>query len=150
MEDILSNKSLSKIADEVYQYNKKATLWDVLVVVLSKQGNVEPFIIWILSDLPVMGLVARGHSANYIASFLEMPSKEVTATCTTWGMRCFKQTLDFDPTMVYNEGMTVAEFKTKVAPLLAVMPPDEIFEDAIINVEKYRSICKLLDKWEKE
>ena len=150
MEDILNNESLNKIAEEVYQRNKKATLWDIFVAILAKKGNVEPFVIWILSDLPVMGLVARGHSVNYIANFLEMPSREVASTCKVWGMAGFKQTLDFDPTMVYNERMTVAEFKTKLSPILAIMPSDETLEDAIINVEKYRSICKLLDAWEEE
>jgi hypothetical protein len=148
MEDILNNKSLSKIAEEIYQKNKKATLWDVLVIVLSKHGNVEPFIIWILSDLPVMELTAKGHSVNYIASFLEMPSREVVSTCKTWGMRCFKQTLDFDPTLVYNDGMTVEAFAAKLEPVISVMPSNEILEDAIINVEKYRSIIKLLKEWE--
>ncbi len=148
MEDILSSKSLNKIADEVYRHNKKATLWDVLVRVLAKQGNVEPFIIWILSDLPVIELVAKGHSVNYVANFLEMPSREVTATCKTWGMSGSKQTLDFDPVMMYNEGMTVDEFRAKLSPTMAVMPSDEILEDAIINVEKYRSISKLLKEWE--
>lgn len=148
MEDILNSESLNKIADEVYQNNKKATLWDVLVMVLAKQGNVEPFIIWILSDLPVIELIAKGHSVNYVANFLEMPSREVTSTCRTWGMRGSKQTLDFDPVMVYNEDMTVDEFRAKLSPTLAVMPSDEILEDAIINVEKYRSISKLLKEWE--
>jgi len=148
MEDILNSESLNKIADEVYKNNKKATLWDVLVMVLAKQGNVEPFIIWILSDLSVIELVARGHSMNYIANFLEMPSKEVASTCKTWGMRGFKQTLDFDPVMVYNEGMTVDEFRAKLSPTVAIMPSDEILEDAIINVEKHRSINKLLKEWE--
>lgn len=148
MEDILNSESLNKIAEEVYKHNKKATLWDVLVMVLSKQGNVEPFIIWILSDLSVVELVARGHSVNYIANFLEMPSKEVIATCNTWGMVGFKQTLDFDPVVVYNEGMTVIGFKAKLSPIVAIMPSDEMLEDAIINVEKYRSINKLLKEWE--
>lgn len=150
MEAFLNSKSLNKIAEEIYKNNKKATLWDVLVAVLSKKGNIEPFVIWILSDLPVMGLVARGHSINYIANFLEIPSKEVISTCKVWGMIGFKQTLDFDPMMMYNEGMTVDEFRVRLSPILTTMPSDETLEDSIINVEKYRSICKLLDAWEEE
>lgn len=148
MVDFLDDEPLNKIAEGVYKNNKKATLWDVFVAVLAEKGNVEPFVIWILSDLSVMGLVARGHSINYIANFLEMPSKEVVSTCKVWGMVGFKQTLDFDPMMMYNDGMTVDEFRARLSPTLAIMPPDETLEDAIINVEKYRSVCKLLDAWE--
>lgn len=150
MEDFLDNESLSKIAEEIYKTNKKATLWDVFVVVLSRKGNVEPFVIWILSDLPVMELVAKGHSINFIANVLEMPAKEVISTCKVWGMVGFKQTLDFDPTMVYNDGMTVDEVRARLSPTLATMPSDEMLEDAMINVGKYRSIVKLLKEWEEE
>ena len=143
----LKDTDISGMADEVYSKNKKATLWDVLVTVLSKKGNVEPFIIWILSDLPVLEAVAKGHSIDYISSFLDMPSREVVATCNVWGIRCFKQTLDFDPTMVYTDGMTMGEFMVKLDPILPSMPAQEILEDAIINVEKYRRVKELLEEW---
>ncbi len=143
----LKDTDIGGIADGVYSKNKKATLWDVLVEVLSQKGNVEPFVIWILSDLPVLEAVAKGHSVSYISSFLDMPSKEVVATCHVWGIRCFRQTLDFDPTEVYNDDMTMEEFMVKLDPILPSMPAVEILEDAIINVEKYRRVRELLEEW---
>lgn len=139
--------SINLIAEGVYKNNKKATLWDVLVQVLAQKGNVEPFVIWILSDLPVLEAVAKGHSVDYISSFLDMPHREIIATCNVWGIRCFRHTLDFDPTLVYTDGMTMGEFMTKLDPILPSMPAQEILEDAIINVEKYRRVTELLEEW---
>jgi hypothetical protein len=143
----LNDEELNLVAEKVYAKNKKATLWDVLVQVLAEKGNVEPFVIWILSDLPVLEAVAKGHSLDYIASFLDMPHREVIATCNVWGVQCFRQTLDFDPTLVYNVDMTMEEFQVKLDPILPSMPATEVLEDAIINVEKYRSVKELLEEW---
>lgn len=143
----LNDDDLNLVAEKVYTKNKKATLWDVLVEVLAEKGNMEPFVIWILSDLPVLEAVAKGHSLSYIASFLEMPQREVIATCNVWGIQCFRHTLDFDPTLVYNDGMTMEEFQVKLDPILPSMPATEVLEDAIINVEKYRRVRELLEEW---
>ena len=78
-----------------------------------------------------------------------MSSKEVEATCKVWGMISFESTLDFDPVLVYNEGMAVAEFRASLEPILTIMPSDGVLEDAILNVEKYRSVQKLLEEWER-
>lgn len=143
----LGDIDITQIAEKVYSKNRNATLWDILVELFASQINAEPFIIWMLSDLPVIELVARGHSIDYIASYLEIHKKEVEQTCKVWGMSCMSETLDFDPVQVYKEGMTIKQFKEKISPLLLKMPSIETLEDVIINVEKYRSVKKLLDKW---
>jgi hypothetical protein len=145
---IFSDLDLNKIAEDVWR-NKgnKATLWDVLVQVLAEKANTEPFIIWMTSDFAVIEMVARGHGADYIANVLEVPKREILNTCTTWGMECFSQTLDFDPVLVYTSDMTMGEYKDKLRPALYYLPDDDVLEDTIINVEKYRSVKKLLDEW---
>jgi len=149
MEKIFNDADINRIANKVYARDRYATVWDVFVAMLSEKGNIEPFIIWILSDFPTIELVAKGYSIDYIANFLEMPIKEVEATCKTWGIRGFKVTLDFDPTSVYNKDMTIAEFKSKLEPVLAIVPSEETLEDIVLNVEKYWSVVELLEEWER-
>lgn len=143
----LDDIDISEIADRVTSRNNKATLWDLLVEIFAKKGKVESFVIWILSDLPVIELTARGHGAQYIADFLEMSLKEVLTTCKIWGIIPNKETLDFDPYETYVRGMSPSDFRSRLKPFLAVLPPYEIFEDLIINVEKYIRIKELLDQW---
>lgn len=143
----LDDIDISEIADKVTSRNKKATLWDLLVEIFAKKGKVESFVIWILSDLPVIELTAKGHGVQYIADFLEMPLKEVLTTCKVWGIIPNKETLDFDPYETYVRGMSPDDFRERLKPFLSVLPPYEIFEDLIINVEKYIRIKELLDEW---
>jgi hypothetical protein len=145
--DFLGEINLDDLVEEVYRTNPKATLWDVIVAVLAKRGNIEPYIIWILSDLPVIEMTAMGMSISYISEFLEMHEKEMVNTCKTWGIIPNKDTLDFDPIKVYNEGMGVAEMKAKLAPVVTYLPSDEALENVIINVDKYLRVKELLEEW---
>ncbi len=145
--DFLGELNLDDLVEEVYRNNPKATLWDVIVSVLSKRGNIEPYIIWILSDLPVIEMTAMGMSLSYISEFLEIHEKEAASTCKTWGIIPNKETLDFDPIKVYNVGMGVAEMRAKLSPVLTYMPSNDALEDVIINVDKYLRVKELLEEW---
>lgn len=145
--DFLGELNLDDLVEEVYRSNPKYTLWDVIVAVLSKRGNIEPYVIWILSDLPVIEMTATGLSLSYISEFLEMHEKEVASTCKTWGIIPNKETLDFDPIKVYNVGMGVAEMKAKLSPVVARLPLEETLENVIINVDKYLRVKELLEEW---
>lgn len=145
--DFLGEVNLDDLVEEVYRNDPKATLWDVVVAVLAKKGNIEPYVIWVLSDLPVIQMTASGMSLSYIAEFLEMHEKEVASTCKTWGIIPNKETLDFDPIKVYNVGMGVAEMQLKLDPVLARVPSVETLENVIINVDKYIRVKELLDEW---
>lgn len=145
----LEGYDLSELAEKVYRDNPKATLWDVLVKLLTLKSGVEPIVIWILSDWPIIELVAKGYDRQYIADFLEISPKTIGAVCRTWGLVPFAEILDFDPTSVYVEDMTVDDLQKKLEPVLAIMPPLEILEDCIINVQKYLKIKQFLNDWEK-
>ncbi len=144
--DFLGELNLDDLVEEVYRNNPKATLWDVIVSVLSKRGNIEPYIIWILSDLPVIEMTAMGLSLSYISEFLEVHEKEIASTCKTWGIIPNKETLDFDPIKVYNEGMGVGEMQAKLDLVLPNLPSVEALENAIINVDKYLRVKELLEE----
>lgn len=147
---MFSDIDLNKIAEDVWRKKgKSATLWDVLVEVLAEKADTEPFVIWMMSDFSVIELVARGHGIDYIMDVLDISKKDIMSTCKTWGMICLKETLDFDPVLVYNTGMTMLEYKEKLRPILYYVSDDEDLENTIINVEKYRSVKKLLDEWRK-
>ena len=144
----LDGYDLDELAEKVYRDNPKATLWDVLVRLLALRSGVEPVVIWILSDWPIIELVAKGYGRQYIADFLEISPKVVGATCRIWGLVPFTDTLDFDPLDVYVEGMTIGDLQKKLEPVLATMPPLEILEEGIINVCKYLQIKQFLNERE--
>lgn len=148
MSNFLDTTNVEDIAGEVYKKNPDATLWDIIVAILSDKGNVQPYIIWMLSDFPVIELVARGMSVSYIQDLLQMERKDIIGTCKTWGITPQKETLDFDPIRVYTAGMGEAGLRAKLNSVLAIMPTDEVLKCSIINVEKYLAIKDLLDKWE--
>lgn len=150
MSNFLDTTNLEDITDKIYKENPDATLWDIIVAILSLKGNVQSYLIWMLSDLPVVELVARGMNVGYIQDFLQMERKDILGTCKTWGLVPQKETLDFDPIQVYTVGMGEAGLRAKLDPVLVPMPTDEALKSAIINVEKYLAIRDLLDKWEGE
>jgi hypothetical protein len=146
MSNFLGDINLDELVESIYRRDPKATLWDVVVAVLAEKGNIEPYVIWILSDLPVLEMTAKGHTIDYIAEFLELHRKEVLTTCATWGIIPNTETLDFDPTQVYRSGMTVQELEAKVKPVLASALSQETLENVILNMEKYLRVVELLDE----
>lgn len=145
--NFLGDINVDELVESIYQKNPKATLWDVIVAVLAEKGNIEPYVIWILSDLPVIEMTAKGYPVDYIAEFLEVHRKEVLTTCNTWGIIPNTDTLDFDPTQVYRSGMTVQELEGKLRPVLSKPLSQEALENIILNMEKYLSVKELLDEW---
>jgi hypothetical protein len=150
MSNFLDTTNLDSIAEKAYKENPDATLWDIIVSILSYKGNVAPYIIWMLSDFPVIELVARGMNVGYIQEFLQMERKDILGTCKTWGLTPQKETLDFDPIQVYTVDMGEAGLRAKLDPIVVPMPTEEVLKSVIINVEKYLALKDLLDKWEGE
>ena len=150
MSNFLDTTNLEDIAGKVIKENPNATLWDIIVALLSHKSNVQSYIIWMLSDFPVIELVARGMNVGYIQDFLQMERKDILGTCKTWGLTPQKETLDFDPIQVYTVGMGEAGLRAKLDPILVPMPTEEVLKSVIINIEKYLAIKDLLDKWEGE
>ncbi len=144
--DFLGDINLDDLVEKVYRNNPQSTLWDVIVAVLAKKGNIEPFIIWVLSDLPVIEMTARGMSLSYIAEFIEVHEKEIASICKTWGIIPNKETLDFDPIKVYNDGMSVGEMQARLDPVLTYVPSIELLENVIINVDKFLRVKELLEE----
>ena len=147
MNNFLGDFNLDDLVEYIYHINPNATLWYVVVALLSKKGNIEPYVIWILSDLPVIEMTAKGYPVDYISDFLQMNRKEVLTTCDTWGIIASVETLDFDPSQVYKSGMTVQELEDKLKPILPRLPSQETLENVILNMEKYLSVQELLDEW---
>lgn len=140
--------NLDELASDIFRKNHKATIWDVFVELLSTSANIDPYRIWIMSDYPILEMIAKGMEIGYIAEFLEIPIQEVVATCRIWGLTPIKETLDFDPLLVYNEGMTIDELKEKINPILYRPLDDRILYGIIENVDKFREVTKMLDEWE--
>ncbi len=142
------NDSLDHIAKKVYANNKDATSWDVIVAYLSEKGNIEPSILWILSDLQILLMIARGYEAGYIAQSLDVLYSDIRKTARVWGMSCMDSTLDFNPLTIYEPGMMAQDLRFKLEDILITVPETSILEKCISNVEQYLSVKDLLEKWE--
>lgn len=140
--------NLDELASKIFQNNSKATLWDVFVELLSTSANIDPYRIWIMSDYPILELIATGMDIGYIADFLEIPKQEVIATCKIWGLTIPNETLDFNPLLVYNEGMTVDEVYEKIEPVLHTPLDKRTLDGIMVSVDKFREVRKMLDEWE--
>lgn len=136
----INNNELLKIADVLYDKNKNATLWDVIVMYLSNKGNIEPCILWILSDLQVLELIARGYSVQDISEELSMSKSSIKSISEVWGMSVPEYTLSYDPLSYYSEatGCLINEL------------PENITNSEKENLEKYIKVKQLLNEWEEK
>jgi hypothetical protein len=146
----IADKELNEIATRIYNLNEDATLWDVIVAYLSAKGNIEPCVIWILSDIQLLEMLARGYEVGYISQYLNISPYEIRRVAKIWGMYCMDSTLDFDPLVIYKEGMTVQDMKLKLNGVTTFCPEIFSLEKCFNNVEKYINIKNLLDKWEEK
>jgi hypothetical protein len=146
--NFLNDEDLYKIANEVMKKNPQATLWDMFVYILTCQCSVDPSILWILSDLPIIELVAKGYNLQYISDFLMVNKATVEKICETWNLFLFEHTLDFDPVEVYAEDMTFEDLQRKLRPVLAIMPNAKTLQESLSNAQKYHNIRKFLDEQE--
>lgn len=150
MDEFLTKANITDMAEKIYKADKNSTLWDLVAHAIAESANIKPYIIWILSDFPVIEAIARGYGLDYVRDSLDIKRQDIVSTCRVWGLFYWTETLDFDPLLSYNSGMTVEEYKESLRPVLATMPSDDTIKNAINNVEKYRSIKELLDEWENE
>jgi hypothetical protein len=146
----LDDAEIEAIASKVYKHNKDATLWDVIVEYISKKGNTEPYILWILSEFEVLHLIAKGFDAPQISRALHIPITTVEKTSKIWGVSCMEQTLDFDPLHVYDEGMTAEDMSNKMFLVSPFVPNIRILKTCVGNIEKYLAVKNLLDEWEEK
>lgn len=144
------DKELELIANEIYRGNKDATLWDVIVAYFSKKGHVNPCILWILSEFDALRLIARGFDSGHISQVLGISTRNVEEIGKRWGMPCVKQTLDFDPLVVYTKGMAAEEMFGKIAITSPIAPNMDDIRICITNIEKYLEVKNMLDEWENE
>lgn len=139
---------ISTIAEQVYKNDKSSTLWDVLVAVMSQNGNIKPYIIWILSDYQIIEAIAKGFEIDTVSGMLGLTREDILHTCRTWGLLPVKDTLDFDPLGVYKENMTVLDLQMTLKDITSESISQNTLENIIINVRKFLAIKKLLDEWE--
>jgi len=145
------DEELAEIAEEVYNKNPNATLWDVIVELLCRKSNVERACVYILSDFPIVEMATKGYSVQYISDVQETSPIVIQSICTLWGIHLFDETLDFDPVETYTEGMTVDDLRRKLQPILnSMMPDDDVLAKSLANVEKYIQIRDYLDYKEEQ
>ena len=121
------------------------TAWDALVSLLD--DKVDAFVLALKADLVVIEHVVSGYSARSTARILSMPVKSVLEVIRIWSLRePPDETLDFNPLLVYNEGMTEDSFEQEIELFLPIMPSREEIQRIIWNIERYRDLIEFLEE----
>jgi hypothetical protein len=146
----LESIDLKGIANKVYSENPKATIWNILVELLSRGEDREKYRIWILSELPIIESVARGYSGRLIQEIYNLSLRSFEKLCNYWKLEPVEEVLDFDPLEVYTEEMTPFDLEMKVSPFVIETPSIEEIEKCINNIKIYKEIIEYLNELEEE
>jgi len=146
VQDELSTKILNRWS-ELYSKNIGATMWDAFVDLVKDKSSIH--MLYTKSDLPIIELIVSGLSASSISSLVFIPSSEIYATARTWGLAVQETTLDFNPLMVYNAGMTAMELMENVNDILPIEINIITATKIIHNIEKFHDIKKFLEDEDK-
>lgn len=128
--------------------NATITVWDAFISLASDKE--DSYVLMLKADLEILKKIAEGHSLIKISRSMNIPSKTIRRVAAVWGMEPLTQTLDFNPLMVYNKGMSWLELMSKVEGILPNMPDEETLRTAHSNVERYIDLFDFLGEIERE
>ncbi len=137
------------MAEKVYDRNPKATIWEMLVEIISDGDRLKASRVWILSDLPILESIARGFDSIWIKGKYQLSKQSLDSICNLWRMTLIQGTVDFDPLEVYVDGMTSSQMMDKIRWTGIWMPTSDELDICISNVEKYKLIIKYLEEIER-
>ncbi|KKN45705.1 hypothetical protein LCGC14_0680230 [marine sediment metagenome] len=137
------------MAEKVYDRNPEATIWEMLVEIISDGDRLKASRVWILSDLPILESIARGFDSIWIKGKYQLSKQSLDSICNLWRMTLIQGTVDFDPLEVYVDGMTSSQMMDKIRWTGIWMPTSDELDICISNVEKYKLIIKYLEEIER-
>ncbi len=121
------------------------TVWDALVSLLD--DKVDTYILALKADLTIIKHLVSGYSARSSAHILGMPIKSVLEVIRIWSLRePPRETLDFNPLLVYNDGMTVDSFEQELELFLPVVPSRDEIRCLIWNIDRYHDLVEFLEE----
>jgi hypothetical protein len=142
---------LSKADELLEKYPEKSfTSWEIIAKVLSESSGTDVHYLTLKADLDVIKLIAEGLSASSISNRLSVSSLYVYSVAKTWGMSILDSTLDFNPLLIYKDGMSPEELGAYINEILPT-PITTTGEKAIVNnIEKYYSFIEFLEEYDNE
>lgn len=119
------------------------TVWDAFV---SLVGNFEDaYILALKADLVIIKHLVEGYSTRTAARTLGIPIKSIHKTIRIWGLKATPdETLDFNPLLVYNKGMSELDFEVEIELFLPVVPSRDEIHRIIWNIERYYDLVEFL------
>ena len=123
---------------------EEVSLWDAFVSLV--KDRVSVYLITLKADMTLLEYIARGLSVRSIFQKTGIPSKMVRKAAFTWGLTPLHKTLDFNPFLVYNSGMTPSMLELLMKDILQE-PLDLVTCKTIItNIERYKELQEILRK----
>lgn len=123
---------------------KDVSLWDAFISLV--KDKVPVYLVTLKADMIILESVAIGLSASSIFRKTSIPSKVIRNIAFTWGLVPLKQTLDFNPLLVYNSGMSSKSLELHMNEILPEPLDSTIYETIISNIERYLELKEILRK----
>lgn len=117
-------------------------IWKAVLSLFSKHE--EKYILCLKADLPIIEALVKGFSTSSVANTFAISSKDVFEVSNTWGITPLDFTLDFNPLMVYNIGMTVDSFLAEMNDYLPIPLSRETASIAISNILRYFDLLEFI------
>jgi hypothetical protein len=121
-------------------------VWDVFISLVGKEKN---HLLVMKADLPILESLVQGNSIIKTSRNLGIPSKAVRIVSALWGIEPLELTLDFNPLLVYNRGMSDVEMREKLKDIIFEDLSLEVYKTIIDNIETYLSIVDYIEEFDK-
>jgi hypothetical protein len=121
-------------------------VWDVFISLVGKEKN---HLLVMKADLPILESLVQGNSIIKTSRNLGRPSKAVRIVSALWGIEPLELTLDFNPLLVYNRGMSDVEMREKLKDIIFEDLSLEVYKTIIDNIETYLSIVDYIEEFDK-
>lgn len=122
------------------------TLWDVTLSLFSKHAEI--YLLVLKADINIIEKLAQGLSVYSISNTLSVPSKHVMEAASVWGLRLVEQTVDFNPLLIYREGMSPEEMLLHMNDILAIPIDLDIADTLVYNIERFHTLDDFLKEEE--
>jgi hypothetical protein len=74
----------------------------------------------------------------------------VYSVAKTWGLTVMETTLDFNPLLIYKEGMSADELEIYINEILPIPITPKGARDIVNNIEKYYDFVNCLEEYDNE
>jgi len=121
------------------------TVWDAFVSLVKDRAEV--YLLILEADLEILRFIADGYSVKAVARLMDISTIEVNEVIRAWGfLPPLGETLDFNPLLVYNVGMSAVDFMYDVNDVLPIPITLSDAETIVLNIERYKDLERLVEE----